>query len=345
MPPDAIAAFIQCMGKMAREVGMSMENLRPPLRYVNARSFSGIEAGIKDLCKEIGNPRLIVCILPRQDAMMYGEIKRVCDTVVDVPSQCLLSNHIKKKQLQHCKNVLLKVNVKLGGINSVLQKTPSWNAFFTRPAIVFGADVTHATMHSKLPSIAAVVGSMDQYAYRYSSRVQSQGHGMAMIVGLKDMVKSLLLEFFKNTNYKPSKILFYRDGVSEGQFLAVGRTEILAIKEACKELEASYDPTITFVVARKRHSGRFFPQSSRDADRSGNVRAGSVIDTGITSSHDFDFYLSSHAGLQGTNRPCLYNVLYDENAFSADQMQNLTNSLCYSYARCTKAVSIVPPAY
>lgn len=345
MPTQAVGGFIECLHKMALECGMTMPNVRPPLKYCDTRNFSGIEASIKELCQEIRTPRLIVVILPSQDTMLYGEVKRVCDTVVDVPSQCLLSNQVKKKQLQYCKNVLLKINVKLGGINSVLQKTPAWNFFFSQPAIVFGADVTHATFMSKLPSIAAVVASMDQYAYRYSSRVQSQSHGLEMIVNLKDMVKSLLIEFFKATNFKPAKILFYRDGVSEGQFLAVARTEILAIKEACQSLEASYNPTVTFVVARKRHSGRFFPQSSRDADKSGNVRAGSVIDSGITSPHDFDFYLSSHAGLQGTNRPCLYNVLYDENRFSADFMHELTNSFCYGYARCTRSVSIVPPAY
>jgi eukaryotic translation initiation factor 2C len=38
-------------------------------------------------------------------------------------------------------------------------------------------------------------------------------------------------------------------------------------------------------------------------------------------------------------------VLYDENKFNADLLQVLTNNLCYTYARCTRSVSIVPPAY
>ncbi|MCO5572742.1 hypothetical protein L7F22_026501 [Adiantum nelumboides] len=49
--------------------------------------------------------------------------------------------------------------------------------------------------------------------------------------------------------------------------------------------------------------------------------------------------------VQGTSRPAHYHVLWDENNFSADGLQLLTNNLCYTYARCTRSVSIVPPAY
>jgi hypothetical protein len=43
-----------------------------------------------------------------------------------------------------------------------------------------------------------------------------------IIVDLKNMVKDLLLEFHaQNRGMKPERILFYRDGVSEGQFREV----------------------------------------------------------------------------------------------------------------------------
>lgn len=42
--------------------------------------------------------------------------------------------------------------------------------------------------------------------------------------------------------------------------------------------------------------------------------------------------LNSHLwNLQGTSRPVHYNVLWDENNFSADEIQSLTNNLCYTY--------------
>ena len=38
----------------------------------------------------------------------------------------------------------------------------------------------------------------------------------------------------------------------------------------------------------------------------------------------FDFFLNSHAGLQGHNKAAHYSVLVDENGFSADGLQLLT---------------------
>lgn len=33
-------------------------------------------------------------------------------------------------------------------------------------------------------------------------------------------------------------------------------------------------------------------------------------------------------------------MLWDENNFTADGIQSLTNNLCYTYARCTRSVSV-----
>ncbi|CAF5212924.1 unnamed protein product, partial [Rotaria magnacalcarata] len=70
-----------------------------------------------------------------------------------------------------------------------------------------------------------------------------------------------------------------------------------------------------------------------------------VIDTDIVHPLGFDFYLNSHAAIQGTSRPILYHVLYDEIGFSSDEIQSLTYFLCHSDVRCTKAVSIPAPVH
>ena len=53
---------------------------------------------------------------------------------------------------------------------------------------------------------------------------------------------------------------------------------------------------------------RFFPQSERDADKSGNCPAGTVVDREVAHPTEFDFYLQSHGGLLGTSRPAHYSV-------------------------------------
>jgi eukaryotic translation initiation factor 2C len=79
--------------------------------------------------------------------------------------------------------------------------------------------------------------------------------------------------------------------------------------------------------------------------RSGNIPAGTTVDVAICHPTEYDFYLCSHAGIQGTSRPSHYHVLWDDNNLNADELQNLTYQLCHTYVRCTRSVSIPAPAY
>ena len=81
-----------------------------------------------------------------------------------------------------------------------------------------------------------------------------------MIQDMKEITVTLLKKFFEsNKGRKPEKLVMFRDGVSEGQFLKVLANELVAMKEACRELEEGYEPSITYLVVQKRHHTRFFP--------------------------------------------------------------------------------------
>ncbi|OIS98609.1 protein argonaute 1 [Nicotiana attenuata] len=96
-------------------------------------------------------------------------------------------------------------------------------------------------------------------------------------------------------------------------------------------------------VVQKCHHTRLFANNHYDrnaVDRSGNILPGTVVDSKICRPTEFDFYLCSHAGIQGASCPVHDHVLWDDNNFTADALQSLTNNLCYTYARCTCSVSI-----
>lgn len=57
-------------------------------------------------------------------------------------------------------------------------------------------------------------------------------------------------------------------------------------------------PKMTFVIVKKRHNTRFFFRDSATGAMN-NVQPGTVIDTDIVHPEGFDFYLNSHAALQG----------------------------------------------
>jgi len=246
------------------------------------------------------------------------------------------------------------LNVKLGGINTI--PDPRSVPFLTdnnNPTIVIGADVIHPAPGSQgRPSFTSVVGSVDSATSKYIATTRVQTSRQEMIEDLTDMCKYIIdmyAKYRKNIEKKanvfPKRIIFYRDGVSEGQFKTVIEEEVPRIKAACRALGMTEMPKITVVVVGKRHHVRFFPASQATADRSGNCKAGTVVDTDVSHPTEFDFYLQSHAGLLGTSRPAHYNVLWDENAFGSDAMQQLSFALCHVYARSTRSVSIPAPVY
>ena len=308
---------------------------------------------------------MLIVILPDNNGSLYGDLKRICETELGVVSQCCLTKHVFKMSKQYLANVALKINVKVGGRNTVLVDALSRRIPLVsdRPTIIFGADVTHPHPgEDSSPSIAAVVASQDwPEVTKYAGLVSAQAHRQELIQDLYKtwqdpsrgqvtggMIKELLISFRRSTGHKPLRIIFYRDGVSEGQFYQVLLYELDAIRKACASLEPNYQPPVTFVVVQKRHHTRLFANNHHDrnsVDRSGNILPGTVVDSKICHPTEFDFYLCSHAGIQGTSRPAHYHVLWDENNFTADELQSLTNNLCYTYARCTRSVSIVPPAY
>uniref|UniRef100_A0ACD5W5V3 Uncharacterized protein n=1 Tax=Avena sativa TaxID=4498 RepID=A0ACD5W5V3_AVESA len=369
---DSVATgFCRELARMCQSSGMDFA-LEPVLPAVYVRPDQverGLKARFHDALAILGPQRkeleLLIGILPDNNGSLYGDLKRVCETDLGLISQCCLAKQVFKMNKQILANLALKINVKEGGRNTVLADAVSRRIPLVtdRPTIIFGADVTHPHPgEDSSPSIAAVVASQDwPEVTKYAGLVSAQSHRQELIDDLYNvshdpqrgtvhggMVRELLMSFKRSTGEKPERILFYRDGVSEGQFYQVLLHELDAIRKACSSLEANYQPQVTFIVVQKRHHTRLFAHNHNDlssVDRSGNILPGTVVDSKICHPTEFDFFLCSHAGIKGTSRPAHYHVLWDENNFSADALQTLTNNLCYTYARCTRSVSIVPPAY
>ncbi|XP_027345224.1 protein argonaute 5 isoform X2 [Abrus precatorius] len=366
---DMPYVFSDELVKMCSSKGMNF-NPQPliPISFAQPTQIENVLVNIHKQCRaKLATKerlQLLIIILPDSTGS-YGEIKRICETELGIVSQCCRPRQVERLNKQYLENLALKINVKVGGRNTVLTDAIALRIphVSDNPTLILGADVTHPQPgEDSSPSIAAVVASMDwPEVTKYRGIVSAQAHREEIIQDLYKltqdpvkgqvhggMIRDLLRAFRASTGHKPHRIIFYRDGVSEGQFSQVLLYEMDAIRKACASLEEGYLPPVTFVVVQKRHHTRLFPADHRrrdQTDRSGNIMPGTVVDTAICHPREFDFYLNSHAGIQGTSRPTHYHVLFDENGFSADELQTLTNNLCYTYARCTRSVSIVPPAY
>ncbi|KAK0206676.1 argonaute-like protein [Desarmillaria ectypa] len=352
----ACTEMVQSLSKSCREVGMG---IKPPAVTIWQNGQGTVQGQLQNAgmrCKQaVGSfPSLIVVILPEHGDNIYTAVKHFGDVTAGVATQCMKSRKCFGAKSQYFSNVCLKMNVKLGGINVIPE--PTSVKLLTDPAnptIVMGADVIHPAPGSdSRPSFTALVANVDSDTAKYIATTRVQNCRQEMIEDLQEMCKHVLSNYM---NYRsmvekkaqgmtePKRILFFRDGVSEGQFQEVLDKELGALKRACEELRIR--PKVTVIVVGKRHHVRFFPTSEKVADRSGNCPAGTVVDRDVSHPTEFDFYLQSHGGLLGTSRPAHYSVLYDENVLSPDAVQSLSFALCHVYARSTRSVSIPAPVY
>ncbi|KAE9463309.1 hypothetical protein C3L33_04791, partial [Rhododendron williamsianum] len=190
-----------------------------------------------------GAPKFLLCLLPeRKNCDIYGPWKRKNLADFGIVTQCMAPTRVND---QYLTNLVLKINAKLGGLNSLLsvEGSPSMPLISKVPTMIIGMDVSHGSPgQSDVPSIAAVVSSRNwPFISRYRASVRTQSPKVEMIDSLYKRVsdteddgilREALLEFYVSSGKrKPDQIIIFRDGVSESQFNQVLNIELDQIIE------------------------------------------------------------------------------------------------------------------
>lgn len=175
-------------------------------------------------------PSILFFVVPDRNVDVYRRIKKSCDARFGVASQVLQAKHIMGASSQYISNVCMKVNAKLGGCTTVVTSNvisrinPNASKLKT---MVVGADVSHPAPGAgsgDAASFAAITVSADPVHAKYWAEVQTNGNRTEMITTsnidshFQDMCKRWMMQV--GQGQVPDRILYIRDGVSEGQYQA-----------------------------------------------------------------------------------------------------------------------------
>ncbi|OAA73597.1 eukaryotic translation initiation factor 2C 2 [Cordyceps fumosorosea ARSEF 2679] len=296
-----------------------------------------------------GYPQLIFVVVQHKNSPHYMRLKKSADCRFGILTQVVNGRAVSENNGQYHSNVCMKVNAKLGGATA--RTVPPWKiksaTYFpeSRPTMIIGVDVSHAAPGGVTASVAAMTMSVDRDANRYAAAVETNGYRTEMLTSsnVNFMFGQLAENWKANHGVFPKHIIYFRDGVSEGQFAQVIEHEINEIKRHLARVAPNQAmPQFTVIVATKRHHIRFFPQKG---DRNGNALPGTLVEKEVTHPFLWDFYLCSHVAIQGTARPVHYNVILDEAKMPANELQKMIYHQSYSYARSTTPVSLHPAVY
>lgn len=351
--PDAIETFGRCIYQMSQKQGVQIQpfsmasNLYEPKNYRDA--IKNLDTIFGELKQKKMDLVFVVIPNPGRDGDVYAKVKQKAELTVGLLTQCVKSFTLdrKKGDMSTISNIWLKINAKTNGSNHVLE--PKCKPPLSRKAVMYiGADVTHPSPEQKdIPSVVGVAASYDLEGFRYNCCYRLQNAKDEMIRDLENIVEKQLKQFAQQNKKLPDLIMYYRDGVSEGQFSEILTIELKAIKAAAgKVTRAEYKPNITFIVVQKRHHARFFPTPKCPTEgKNRNVPPGTIVDHYITAPNQYQFFLVSHAAVQGVAKPTKYCVLWDDENCNPDELQALTYNLCHMFARCNRAVSYPAPTY
>ena len=365
--------------------GLRYESFVETVHHFDSRRYSSVDAFLEDVLHGLGQQDLVFAVLPEKPQRdgrngpppdVYQLFKGWCASR-GVASQCLLHSKLQSesgvpRKLQgYVNNVLLKVNIKLGGISWVAGQDRSYPApgncglslLRAAPTLVIGLDVHHPAPGIDAPSFIGMLAFfVDPQSGQQYNKVLTEKHAgleskpgarRPEIVSITQLARLMTeaIRFFRDViGTHPRRVLFYRDGVADSQFLAVHTHEVEGVKRAFSEQGMLATTPLVFVVAQKRNAARFFnlgpdgkvrPEYARErnAEQFGAPRPGTVVDTGIVSA-EFDFYLQGAHALKGTPHPVHYHVLLNEAQLGSDDVQRFTFELCHAFGRCTKSVSL-----
>ncbi|EDN03752.1 predicted protein [Histoplasma mississippiense (nom. inval.)] len=354
--------FHQALGKIGVNVAPPLAGQRLRLQHSDDPAIGSI------LPRAAGALDLLFIILPEANIPLYKRIKTLADKDYGIHTICSVGSKLAKDRGrdQYMANIALKFNLKLGGINQIVENK-NLGIIDQNKTMVVGIDVTHPSpgSSSNAPSVSAMVASIDKFLGQWPATLRKQRARQENVDDLTEMLKSRLSLWKTKGKHTalPENILIYRDGVSEGQYDMVLSQELPQLRRACEQVYPTADtkkglPRFTIIICGKRHKTRFYPTTEQDCDRSGNTKPGTVVDRGVTEARSWDFFLQAHAALHGTARPCHYYIVHDAifrqiyaklipSPFQniADIVEDLTHNMCYLFGRATKAVSLCPPAY
>ncbi|KAH8412373.1 hypothetical protein KR009_001599 [Drosophila setifemur] len=273
------------------------------------------------------DPQMVMIVLKAHNEEKYGCIKK--RTCVDrpVPSQVVTLKTIAPRQekaaglMSIATKVVIQMNAKLMGAPWMIELP-------LRGLMTVGFDVCHSSKNAN-KSFGALVATMDmKTSCRYFSSVSEHMKGQELSDQMSLNMTYALKAYRDHHGTLPERILFFRDGVGDGQLYHVVNTEVKFLKAKLDEIYKSAGKAegcrMAFIIVAKRINTRYFLNKR-------NPVPGTVVDDVITLPERYDFFLVSQAVRQGTVSPTNYNVIHDNMGLSADKLQMLAYKMTHMY--------------
>ncbi|XP_037960636.1 protein aubergine-like [Teleopsis dalmanni] len=317
--------FVQMCIKVARNMGLALAT--PKYIEMDDDRNNSYTTAVEMATSE--DPQILMIVIQQPNEEKYSVIKKKCCIDRPVASQIVTMKMIAPTSekgaglMSIATKVVIQMNAKLRGIPWMIDLP-------LKGLMTIGFDVCHSSK-DKNTSYSALVATMDvRSSSRYFSAVSKHQK-------FQELSNDIILHFtFALKAYKdehgtlPERIVFYRDGVGDGQLHQVVNTELNHLRMKAQEIyeAAGKHERLAFIIVSKRLNTRLFIKNN-------NPPPGTVVDDVITLPERYDFFIVSQSVRQGTVSPTSYNVIYDTMGLTPDRIQMLTYKMSHLYYNYT----------
>ncbi|KHN81645.1 Uncharacterized protein C16C10.3 [Toxocara canis] len=309
---------------------------------------------------------------PVHDTLKFSEVVAMVVTQ-HVHSKTMLKAISNRGAEMTLDNIVMKMNLKLGGISHALASSGRFlranqlaanimeKTWLRASRMFIGIDMSHSSPQSLYerqagipPSEPTVVGMAYTCGGPFAMRGEywMQEPRVSAVQYLRDHVMNALNYFKEESSGKsfPEHVVVYRSGVSEGEYAKVMSAEADAFREAFDAvLEGSKGKIrLSIICVQVNSNYRLFPENGTAMGNAmqQNVPAGTCVDTSIVHPSQTEFILVAHKSIMGTARPIRCTVLVDDAPrMSLDEVEGITNALCYAHGIVTSPVSLPAHLY
>jgi len=295
-------------------------------------------AGLKANCDK--TTQMVICLLPNNAKVRYDAIKKLCCVEQPIPSQCVMTKTLMKQQMimSVAGKIGMQLNCKLGGELWAVEVP-------LKGLMVVGYDTYHDSS-KKGHSVGGFISSMNKNLTRYYSKITRQATHQELSSQIKTCMMGSLKQWMDQNGALPDRIIYYRDGVGDGQLHALEENEIKQIREAMRSVGGDeYVERVKwcFIVVTKRINIRMFTRPPGGAAELANPPPGTIADVQVTRPERYDFYLVSQSVRQGTVTPASFNVIWDNSGLKPDHIQRLSYKLTHLYFNWPGTIRVPAP--
>ncbi|CAD6186081.1 unnamed protein product [Caenorhabditis auriculariae] len=296
--------------------------------------------------------------LVSDDVPNIHEFLKFEERISDIPTQHVLIKSIrsindtlmKGKMSQTMENIILKTNVKAGGINYIADipdQLASWNH---EPPFVIGLDVSHPdkpVFRDRVPSTVGLSCNSGDSSYTFIG-------DFAFTTPRRESVDPVILRKFVTDNFRkfvrvrgfPKRVYIFRDGVSCGEESeAVIETNVIsdAIVEAAEEEGArGYAPLVLSIVVKKRHNTRFYLNRNNQPK---NPLADTAVGGIVAEYGKRQIFIQAFRPIQGTAKIPSFLVIRDDENIDDEYLTKMVCAICSLHQIVNAPTSIPTPVF